>query len=284
MTPSNDEKRNELLAAIKRGAVVFPNPAIISRVLDLCSRPDTRAHELSEAIQTDAALATKIIRRVNSPYYGMSERIKTITHCVVILGFREIKYLVLGLNAAAMFSSRGAGAAALWQQTLQIACIARSLSYQCKYPIPEQVFVSAIIGKIGAAIMNGHWGKSYADAALPVFLEENLPALETKLFTINHVQIGFILAKIWKFPPELLNAIAYQYNPLPEAGWQLEAALIYVARRATQALYIGDCVETLWETLPPKLIAKLPMTEAIVVDAVTRGLQDFAELKDMFNQ
>src|SRR6266496_2954408 len=91
----------------KKLADLPPLPAVVTRIMQTISNPSTGADELSRLISLDQGLSSKILRIVNSAYYGFPKRISTITHAVVILGFNTVRNLVLGVSAFGMLPQKG---------------------------------------------------------------------------------------------------------------------------------------------------------------------------------
>ena len=83
-----------------------PLPPVVAKILELTERPDSTASELDRLISSDPAMTAKILRVVNSAYYGLSNQVGTTTHAIVILGFRQIQNLVLSMAAMSLVKSR----------------------------------------------------------------------------------------------------------------------------------------------------------------------------------
>lgn len=273
-----------MVKALTDGTAIPPMPAVMGRLTELCHNPSSTARDLAKVIQMDNNLATKILKRVNSSFYGLSAQIKTITHAVVILGMQEIKHMAMAIPVAGLFRegrTNGLDLNRLWEWTLTVACTARTLSYHIEYPVPEQVFVSAILGKTGMLIMGQQLGAVYRDAVGEIMETEKVPFAEKEKFEISHVQIGWILARQWKFPPELLDAIAYQYNPTPSTGFKLEAGLIYAARRFCLAIKNGEDLGQLIAAFPPEVTNNFALTPEVAANAVSRASAEYEEIKEM---
>lgn len=273
-----------LINAMASGSAIPAVPAVLERLAAICRDPSATARDLAKVIQMDANLAAKILKRVNSSFYGLSAQIKTITHAVVILGFHEIKHMALAFPVASLFKAqrnKGLDINKLWEWTLTVACIAKALSYHVAHPVPEQVFVSAILGKTGMLVMSNELGERYRVAVGPILETEQVPFVEKTRFEVSHVQIGWILARQWKFPDELLDAIAYQYNPTPRVGFKREAGLIYAARRFHLALQEGADLELTLADFPPEVSEGFALTPEVARAAVERAHEEYAELKKM---
>src|SRR5215467_3839166 len=112
----------------KKLADLPPLPAVVTRIMETVNDPNACAEELNRLISLDQGLSSKMLRIVNSAYYGFPKRISTITHAVVILGFNTVRNLVLGVSAFGMLS-RKAGSGGLnrtkfWEHSVATAVAA----------------------------------------------------------------------------------------------------------------------------------------------------------------
>ena len=88
----------ELIKKIQQCPNLPSLPSIAVQVLDLAGKPDVDIAEIARVISKDPALSTKILRTVNSSFYGRSQHVGTISHALVILGLQSVKTLVLGFS------------------------------------------------------------------------------------------------------------------------------------------------------------------------------------------
>src|SRR5882757_599437 len=109
----------------KKLADLPPLPAVVTRIMQTVNSPDTSAEDLNKLISMDQGLSSKVLRIVNSSYYGFPKRISTITHAVVILGFNTVRNLVLGVSAFGMLPQKGMASglnrAKFWEHSVATA-------------------------------------------------------------------------------------------------------------------------------------------------------------------
>lgn len=277
--------KDRIMQAVNDGTAIPAGPMVMGRIGQLCRDPSATARDLAKVIQLDATLATKVLRQVNSSFYGLTAQIKTVTHAVVILGFQEVKHIALAVPVAELFSkhrsARGLDVAALWDRTLITACIARALSYHIEHPVPEQVFVSSILAKTGMLVFNTILEDEYADVVNNTMDIERLPFEEKERLGISHVQLGWMLAKRWQFPDELLDAIAYQYNPAPKNELKREAGLIFAARRLLDGVQREIPIIQTIGRMPAVLVKDFKLTSEAAEAAMGRATSEFEEVRRM---
>lgn len=277
--------KEKVMQMVESGDVIPAGSMVMTRISSLCRDPDATARDLAKVIQLDGSLATRVLRQVNSSYYGLSSKIKTVTHAVVILGFQEVKHLALSIPVAEFYQKQNKNAGididVLWEQTLITACIARALSYHIRHPIPEQVFVSAILAKSGMVVFNSLLESVYAEVIASIKNPEVLPAIEKRDFGLSHVQAGWMLAKQWQFPDELLDSIAYQYNPIPRGVLMRESGLIYAARRLLYAVQNDIPIGGMLKKFPEELNEEFKLDKAAAEMALERATSEFEATKQM---
>lgn len=281
------ELQEKIMSAVNSGDAIPAGPMVMSRIVQLCRDPEATAHDLAKVIQLDGRLATQVLKLVNSSFYGLSSQVKTITHAVIILGFQEVKHLALSIPVARFFdesrNNGGINVNTLWERTLICSCIARALSYHIKHPIPEQVFVSSILSKSGMLILNNILGEDYAKVITGLENPERQPFVEKETFGINHIQLGWMLAKKWQFPQELLDAIAYQYNPAPKDSMIIEAGLIFAARRLLDGVQSDKSISESIIQMPGFLIAEFKLTAEAGQKALETASDEFNDVYRMLS-
>ncbi len=279
------DAKDRILKALNDGTAIPAGPMVMARISQLCRDSEATARDLAKVIQLDGTLATKVLRQVNSSFYGLTAQVKTVTHAVVILGFQEVKHIALTVPVAQFFHEnrgvRGIDISALWDDTLKTACLARAFSYHIEHPVPEQVFVSTILAKTGMIILNTLLGAEYARVVNEALDIERLPFVEKERLGISHVQLGWMLAKKWQFPDELLDAIAYQYNPAPKGELKREAGLICAARRLYGGIKDDMPADMAFLRLPPVLVEAFKLTPEVAEKAVERSKNEFEEVRQM---
>ena len=112
----------------KKLADLPPLPAVVAKITTSLNDPAQGADELSRMVSMDQGLCSKILRIVNSAYYGFPKRISTITHAIMILGFNTVRNLVLGVSAFGMLPQKGLSAGLnrtkFWEHSIAVAVAA----------------------------------------------------------------------------------------------------------------------------------------------------------------
>src|SRR5690349_1040377 len=121
----------QLVKRVKQCPSLPSLPAIAVQVLDLAQKPEVDIAEIARIISKDPALSGKILRTVNSSFYGRSQAVSTISHSLVILGLQSVKTLVLGFSLVTTLTknkSKGFRHLTYWRHSIYSATAARTIA------------------------------------------------------------------------------------------------------------------------------------------------------------
>src|SRR5215510_3635079 len=127
-------------------------PTIAVQVLDLAQKVDADIAEIARIISRDPALSGKILRTVNSSFYGRSQHVSTISHALVILGLQSVKTLVLGFSLVTNLSKSKANGfkhITYWRRSIYSATAARAIAAKINIVQQEEAFLAALLQDIG---------------------------------------------------------------------------------------------------------------------------------------
>lgn len=213
-----------------------PLPAVVNRIILTVNDPSTTAEDLNRLISMDQALAAKILRIVNSSYYGFPRRVSTVTHAVVILGFNTVRNLVMGISAfgaLAQGSGYGVKRYEFWRHAVTTA-VAANVTAKRKLPkvrsVIEEVFIAGLLHDMGLLYLDTQLPVQYA-----ILLGEaqrasiSIEEAEQTILGMDHMQIGQSIAEHWNFPASLAAAIGQHRRPDPESEYFKSAAVVHCA-------------------------------------------------------
>lgn len=197
-------------------------PSIALKIVHACSDPGVTGSELAEIVGSDTALLAELLRMVNSPFFGINQKISTANRAVVVLGTRSLRNLALCFTARESLrpqSIRDLDTSAYWTEVLRRAVSARILA-EAVSADPDEAFTIGMLqdfGLLAMLLICPEHGKEWAR------LQDNDPDdrryLEMKLFGATHDALGGVLAKNWGLPEQLIAPIANHHaetmNDLP---------------------------------------------------------------------
>jgi len=217
-------------------------PQVVAELLGALASEETTAVQLEWIIETDQALAAKVLALANSSYYSFYQKITTIQRAVVAIGFRELRVLSLGAALASVFDPSkmpaGFDGEGLWFHCLATSLAARELGALIRHPQPGELQAAALLhdlGKLVAAICLGETVEK-----LMTLVDEGRPYDQAEAeLEIKHTTVGYWLAHKWGLPQIYLSAILYHHNPLNSDEYRQNTCLVHLADRAVKDLELG---------------------------------------------
>lgn len=215
-------------------------PRILLRITELLNDPKASARDLALVITEDPVLTARLLRIVNSSFYGLPQRVATVTTAIVLLGFEAIRHLLLTASVFDLFPAKNRSARRfleqLWDHALGCAVGAKALGRLQRRERLEELFVAGLLHDIGKIVVMVLFPAEGAEA-LRRTAREGLPLLEAEASVLgfDHTHAGRLLAERWNLPPRLVAAIAFHHAP-NAAGAGDTAAVVHAADVFARAL------------------------------------------------
>jgi putative nucleotidyltransferase with HDIG domain len=198
-------------------------PDVVTRILAVIGKATTPASEIARLISYDPGLTSKVLRMVNSAAYGFQRQISSIQHGIMILGFNNVRGLVLSASIFKLFEGHthpgGLNHNEFWEHSLSTAVAARVLAKELRVPDADDIFSAAMLHDIGKVVLDIYFQQDY-QAVMEQARRLNLPfhgrefyELEQRLLGITHTSIGSFLATKWKLPVTFTEVIQFHHEP-----------------------------------------------------------------------
>ncbi len=267
-----------------------PLPAVIMRVMQTVNDPTTSAADLNRLISADQALASKVLRLVNSSYYGFPRKIATITNAVVILGFNTVRNLTTSLGVFNAFDARGQQTAldrkAYWAHSMGAAVaagvIARRKGIGSKSV--EEVFIGGLLHDIGKLFLDQYFPDQYAIAIkLAGAAKISIWESEKTALGVGHALVGKRIAEKWNLPHSLTAMITLHHQPIFAKEFFELTATIQAADQVARKLGLGSAGDTLIPALSPEVDKWLAFSPPVWEAIETETCRKFDESKDFLN-
>ncbi len=184
-------------------------PHVLVEVLKVSADPDSSAGEISKVILKDPALTAKILRVVNSPYYGRVREVTTVNQAVVTLGVRSVTAIALSSsvykmaeNVEGMVSRKR-----FWRHSLEVAIAARMIAEEIGFEPAEEAFVAGLLHEIGLLVLEASYPEEYRRMWKQAEAGELLTILEQKILGTDHARAGQFLLDQWGVPRNIGEAV-----------------------------------------------------------------------------
>lgn len=237
-------------AAVREISHIATLPEITVKIIELVENPTSTAQDLHNVISNDPALCSRILKVVNSSFYGLPGQIGSINRAIVLLGLNAVKNIAISASLAKLF--RGGelcpkfSARDLWQHSISTATAAKLLADELSIGIPDEAFLAGLIHDIGVMVEMQVDREKLVEVIGELEIDaegapqKDMLEVETKVFGANHCEFGKALCEKWKFPSMFASVTGFHHDPLElSEGSRTMACLIYVADRIAGSIENG---------------------------------------------
>ncbi len=260
-------------------------PDIFHQIIEALKNPNSSASFVADIIGKDTSLSAKLLRLVNSSFYGFPNKVDTLSRAVTITGTNQLTNLALGVSVISAFKDIPAeimDMASFWRHSVACGILARLLAGRMRNPGEERFFVAGMLHDIGRLVMFRNF-PALAREAVVKAAEKNITVTEAEaeVWGFNHAKLAGALLKEWKFPVTLENAIQGHHNPLSSRN-PLEPAILHVADVVAHTLAIGSSGTRLVPPLVPEAWDLLGLSKNVLSALVPQVDQQVEDIMRAF--
>lgn len=208
---------SEMLEEILSCPTLPTLPAVALKVVELCSDQNVKFSELAKTIQNDQGLTAKVLRTVNSSFYGLRQPCGTIDKALVMLGLSPVKALVLGFSLVSSMESgkvEGFDYQDYWRRGLFTAVGGKCMAEAAGVKYGDEVFIAGLLQDIGVMALLRAMRREYlAVLAQTAGNHRKLVKAELLSLEMQHPDLGAMLAQRWKLPDSLVIPVKYHERP-----------------------------------------------------------------------
>ena len=208
-------------------------PDVCLQVYQQLEDPFFSAAQVSQTISLDPGLTARVLRLVNSAYFGFDRKIETISHALGLLGADQLRNLVLATsvtNAFRNIPTNLVDMSLFWAHSVTAALVAQHLGRACLLKNPERLFVTGLLHDVGQLVIYSR-KPDLATQTLErgMAKEGHLWELEQEIIGCDHAAVGGALVDSWQLPQSLCEPIAYHHQPAKAEQYPEEAAITHIA-------------------------------------------------------
>lgn len=207
MTP----KLSPLERIAQQAEQLYSLPAVAMEILRLAGQPQVDPRQIKQCLESDPALAARILKVVNSSLFGLARQVIDLQQALALLGLKPLKALLLGFSLPPALL-RGIQADALqryWQHTLLKAIACRLLEQHVAPSEDEEAFVAGLLQDVGSLALLQQLGENYSMIYLQAQERgENLLKTEASTLGFDHRCLSARMLASWRLPPKLCQAVA----------------------------------------------------------------------------
>jgi putative nucleotidyltransferase with HDIG domain len=207
-------------------------PLVAVRLLELTLDDRSSARDLARVIETDPALAAKILRIVNSAAYGLPRKIASVSQAVALLGFAGIRALALGVTLFEKIvpkeAATGFDRLFFWQHCLAVAELSRILAVRLGNADPEEAYIAGLLHDVGKVILETHGRKGYSELCSRHAAADGATLLEdeARFVGLSHDRLGAFFCAHWQLPEPLVLAVLFHHGRFDHLNLTQEASAL----------------------------------------------------------
>ena len=245
--------------------------------------PNASASDLSKIISNDIGLTARVLKLVNSSYYGFPKQISTIQQAITILGFTTIKGIILSASIFKMFSPKGNQPfdyKKFWKHSLLVATASRILANKINIATKDDIFAAAFLHDIGKIIFAQYDWENYSKILKYENLsEEEYLKQEERLCGLNHCEIANMVAYSWNLPEIFCDIITYHHSPMQSYKYNKESCIVYIANKIILAITSNENLNI--DNIPLDILENLNISGDNIVEVHDEVVNIANEINDI---
>ncbi len=213
-----DESTVIVTKALSRIGDIATLPEVTLKIISIVDDPKSTAKDLHGIIKNDPALSTKVLKVVNSAFYGLPGQIASVDRAIILLGLSAVKNIAIASSISRIFKGSKItdefSATDLWRHSVSVAVAARSLAiHSNRRAEADEVFLAGLIHDLGILVERQAFGDKLAEAINRAKMgEDSYLNCERQVLGADHQLFGTALATKWKFPRHLRAVTGYHHD------------------------------------------------------------------------
>ncbi|MCD8139417.1 MAG: HDOD domain-containing protein [Planctomycetaceae bacterium] len=262
-------------------------PVVVARITNQIANPSTNAADIGRLIERDQALTSKVLRLVNSAYYGFPKQIKSIQHAVVILGFNKVKTIVITASVFGAFKAdhgSGIDLRRFWQHSLGVAIASKVAAEQIGVGhVAEDAFIGGLLHDIGKVVMDQYQPNIYG----PIVKYANdkgilLLEAEKEVMGLDHTTVGQWVLERWRLPASIVNMVGDHHSPNTTTERRELVTAIHLGDIFARALGIGSGGDSRMPTIDSGIASAHSITADFFDLTLGRIIDEVGKASDFF--
>ena len=194
-------------------------PTSLTKVLEICNNPHTSPADLNHVISLDPVLVGRVLKLINSAYYGLSQPVTSLARAIIMLGINTVKNLALSTTVMGQLSSKNAATGlnmeGFWRHSLGVGVSAKLLAKMrgIDTKLTEEYFTAGLLHDIGKIPLNAILSKEYfLTISSADKMRKPLFEIENSTLGLNHCAAGVLITTAWKIDGAVGDSIMNHHS------------------------------------------------------------------------
>jgi HD-like signal output (HDOD) protein len=235
----------ELETLLEQAGDLQTLPEIYIRVTELLEDENSSAHQIGSTVQTDPALTAKVLRLINSAYYGLPNSVSSIAQSVTLLGRQQLQQVLMGSVLVGVLKNFEISEFPLrdfWQHSIKTAIISRHLGMQNVHILDhEALFTAGLLHDMGWLIIAKVVPSAFTNITqLAVERKVETLEIESEKLGLTHVDVGVALMQKWAIPGAITQCVKHHHNLEYEGPFSVETSIVALANKLSHHVITTD--------------------------------------------
>jgi len=272
-------------ALIQDSLELFSLPDIYFQISEMINDPRFTAEDMGQVISKDPALSVRLLKIVNSSFYGFQARIDTISRAITIVGIDDLKSLVLATSVIDKFNKipvELVDMTSFWMRSIHCAVIAKLLAKQSSVLHSERLFLMGLLHDLGSLVLYCKLPDESLEVLLAADHDRRLVGrLEQEKIGFTHAEVGSVLIKSWGLPESLYESIAYYLNPVFSQVHKLDTYLLNLATQLCDISQQDTSVEEIMLEISDEALSIIRLDTEQVTKVMKQADETFFQVFDL---
>ena len=232
------------LDVVRNVKAIASLPAVFERINMVANQPNSSLGDVAAIIARDVGLTARLLKLVNSAYFGFPSKIESITQACVVAGTRNIQQLALATSVVEVFKSIPPSLLNMqlfWRHSVGCAMVSRSLAQMSGLLDVDRYFVVGMLHDIGRLAMLQTMTDEAAAIIRKAYATGQLThQVEKECLGFTHADVGEALLNVWGLPQVLGNLVSAHHAPAGCRSGLREAGVPHFANIVAHALELGE--------------------------------------------
>ena len=255
-------------------------PAVALKIMELTEDPESTADDVHDVIKSDPALSTRILKVVNSSFYGLPRQIGSIHRAVLLLGLNAVKNIAIAASLHKTFQAERIGpdfdTRELWTHSIAVATGARMLAKKAQLDSPDEAFLAGLIHDVGILVEMQACREEFIEMLQLLSDDESLTfrQAEEQQLGATHEAFGIGLCRKWNFPMHLEHVAGFHHQPMQLAkADRTLPVVVHVADVLAAQIDIGYTRTVETESVDPEVLGCIDLSQSDL-EALAEALPD----------